>query len=108
MRMLSRMVSRRLGVRVTDTTSGFRAFGPAAIEVFAAEYPSAYLSDTVEALLIAADRGLRVVEVDVQMSPRLGGAPSSGRWRSAVHLQRVVLVVLLHRFRHPAIKRGTT
>jgi glycosyltransferase involved in cell wall biosynthesis len=108
MRLLSRMVSRRVGVTITDTTSGFRAFGPLAVEVFAAAYPSAYLSDTVEALLIAADRGLRVAEVDVRMSPRLGGAPSSGRWRSLWHLQRIVLVVLLHRFRHPHVKRGTS
>jgi glycosyltransferase involved in cell wall biosynthesis len=107
MRALSRMVSSRLGVRVTDTTSGFRAFGPNAIDVFASAYPTAYLSDTVEALLIAADRGLRVAEIDVRMSPRLGGAPSSGRLRSLWHLQRVVLVVLLHRFRHPPTNRGT-
>ena len=54
MRMLSRLVSRRLHTPISDTTSGFRAFGPKALEVFAPAYPSAYLSDTVEALLIAA------------------------------------------------------
>src|SRR5690606_37003559 len=81
MRLLSRMVSRRLGVRITDTTSGFRAFGPRAIDVFASACPSAYLSDTVEALLSAGDRGLSVAEVDVRMHTRQGGMPSSNRLR---------------------------
>lgn len=106
MRMLSRLVSRRLHERITDTTSGFRAFGPRALEVFAPAYPSAYLSDTVEALLIAADRDLRVVEIPVAMRERLGGQPSSGHWRSLFHLVRVMLVVLLHRVRRPLSERG--
>jgi glycosyltransferase involved in cell wall biosynthesis len=105
MRLLSRMVSKRLGARITDTTSGFRAFGPRAIDALHDSYPSTYLSDTVEALLIAADRSLRVAEVDVQMSARETGRPSSGRLRSLVYLARVVLVVLLHRFRAPIRRR---
>lgn len=106
MRLLSRMVSRRLHTRIFDTTSGFRAFGPRAIDVLGPVYPSAYLSDTVEALLIAADHGLRVVEVPVEMREREEGAPSAGPLHSLFHLVRVVLVVLLHRVRRPAAQRG--
>jgi glycosyltransferase involved in cell wall biosynthesis len=106
MRLLSRLVSRRSRTRITDTTSGFRAFGPAAIKVLAPIYPSAYLSDTVETLLIAGDSGLRVVEIPVAMSQRLGGSPSSGHFRSLFHLIRVILVVLLHRVRRPVSQRG--
>jgi glycosyltransferase involved in cell wall biosynthesis len=105
MRLLSRMVSKRLGAQVTDTTSGFRAFGPRAIDALHDAYPSTYLSDTVEALLIAADKGLRVAEVDVRMSARETGRPSSGRIRSLVYLARVLIVVLLHRFRAPIHRR---
>jgi glycosyltransferase involved in cell wall biosynthesis len=105
MRLLSRMVTRRLGVRIADTTSGFRAFGPTAIRSLHDCYPSAYLSDTVEALLIAADKDLRVAEVDVQMALRETGRPSSGRVRSLAYLVRVLLVVLLHRFRDPIQRR---
>src|SRR5205807_6743706 len=54
MRWLASIVSRRAGVSVTDTTSGFRAFGKRAVERFAVSYPTEYLSDTVEALLLAA------------------------------------------------------
>ncbi|MDQ3354285.1 MAG: glycosyltransferase family 2 protein, partial [Actinomycetota bacterium] len=44
MHMLSSVVSRRLAVRVTDATSGYRAFGERAVSSFSLAYPSAYLS----------------------------------------------------------------
>ncbi|HEX7166647.1 MAG TPA: glycosyltransferase family 2 protein, partial [Acidimicrobiales bacterium] len=75
MRVLARIVSRRLGASITDTTSGFRAMGPRAIRLFSTDYPADYLSDTVEALLIASDARLRVREVPVQMRERQGGRP---------------------------------
>jgi glycosyltransferase involved in cell wall biosynthesis len=106
MRLLSRTVSRRLGVTITDTTSGFRAFGKRAVERFARAYPSAYLSDTVEALLLAGDWGFTVVEEPVHMRPRLGGKPSAGGIRSTGHLVRLALVILLHRVRRPILERG--
>ncbi len=99
MRWLSWLVSRRLGTRLTDTTSGFRAMGPRALDLFARDYPLDYLSDTVEALLIAADAGLRVVEVDVVMHNRQGGRPSANRLSSAFHLTRLLLVIFLHSLR---------
>lgn len=106
MRLLSRSVSRRLGVTITDTTSGFRAFGPRSLNRFARAYPSAYLSDTVEALLLAGDWQLRVAEESVMMHPRAGGRPSAGGVKSAFHLIRLVLVIALHRVRQPIAERG--
>jgi len=101
MRVLSRLVSRRIGTTVSDTTSGFRAFSHEAALRFASSYPTQYLSDTVEALLLAHDQGLRVVEVPVRMRERMGGQASSGRFKSVYHLVRLVLVISLHRFRRP-------
>ncbi|MFM8861451.1 MAG: glycosyltransferase family 2 protein [Acidimicrobiia bacterium] len=94
MRLLSAVVSRRIGQRIGDTTSGFRAFGSAAIERFAVEYPSEYLSDTVEALLLAHASGLRIMERPVTMHQRAGGKASTGPMRSGYHLVRVLLIVL--------------
>jgi len=91
MRVLSRIVSRRLGVKIHDTTSGFRALGPQAVALFASRYPVDYLSDTVEALLMAADNGLDVREVGVQMRPRQAGSPSTRGARSLYHLGRLLL-----------------
>ncbi len=101
MRVLSRILSRRVGRPITDTTSGFRAFSRRAIELFALQYPSAYLSDTVESLLIAHDNGLRIVEVPVSMRERLGGVASNNRIRSIYHLVRLMLVIGLSRSRRP-------
>lgn len=106
MRVLSRTVSRRLGVKVTDTTSGFRAFSDRAVEVFATGYPTAYLSDTVEALILADSHGLKIVEQAVQMHERQGGRPSSGSFKSALYFVRLTLVLMLHRFRRPRKQRG--
>ena len=101
MKLLSRRVSRYLGTPIHDTTSGFRAFSHAAVIRFARSYPSAYLSDTVEALLMAGDWGLTVVEIPVQMHARKGGQPSANFGRSLYHLARLTLVISLHRFRRP-------
>ena len=100
MGVLSRIVSRRLGARITDTTSGFRAMGPAAIELFSRRYPADYLSDTVEALLLAGDAGLRVAEVDVEMRQRQGGVPSSPGAKSLYHFVRLLLSIGLQ----PSVK----
>ncbi len=104
MRVLSRIVSRRLGQQITDTTSGYRAFSARAIGLFAEEYPSAYLSDTVESLLIAHYAGLRIVEVPVAMRERMGGVASNNSLRSTYHLLRLMLVIALARFRRPVSK----
>lgn len=106
MRLLARAVSARLGVTISDATSGFRAFNHVAIGRYARAYPSAYLSDTVEALLLAGDWSLRVAEVPVQMRGRQGGAPSSGAVQSTFHLVRLCLVIALHRVRRPIAARG--
>jgi glycosyltransferase involved in cell wall biosynthesis len=106
MRLLGRIVSKRLGVPITDTTSGFRAFGPRAVARFSRAYPSAYLSDTVEALLLAADWKLRVVEEPVRMRERQGGRPSAGGAKSLFHLGRLAMVIALHRVRRPIPTRG--
>ena len=108
MRFLARIVSRRLRSTVTDTTSGFRAMGPRAVALFASNYPLDYLSDTVEALLIAGDAGLRVREVDVEMRPRQGGQASTSSLRSVYHLVRLFLVVLLHGLRRRSPVADTT
>jgi glycosyltransferase involved in cell wall biosynthesis len=101
MRLLSRRVSHYVGVPVSDTTSGFRAFSARAIDRFASAYPTAYLSDTVEALLLARDLDLEVAELSVQMHARQGGQPSSSSWRIAYHFARLWMVLALHRFRQP-------
>jgi glycosyltransferase involved in cell wall biosynthesis len=94
-RLLARSLSKRTGVKLTDTTSGFRAFNRRAVEVFARDYPAEYLGDTVEALVIASKARLRVTQVPVRMQPRIGGSPSQSRIRSAMYLGRVLLAIAM-------------
>jgi hypothetical protein len=89
--LLSWVVSRIVGHRVTDTTSGFRAAGRRTIELFAAHYPHDY--PEVEATVIAARAGLRVTEVAVEMRPRETGRSSISPLRSVYYMVKVLLAV---------------
>jgi glycosyltransferase involved in cell wall biosynthesis len=95
--LLARSLSRRTKTRLTDTTSGFRAFGPRAIALFAQQYPAEYLGDTIEALLIAAREDLVVAQVPVVMRQRAGGTPSHSALSSAVLLARTLPAFVLPR-----------
>ena len=93
MALLAWVMSRVHGTRLTDVTSGFRAFGPRAIEVLSRELPPDYLGDTVEALVIAKEYRLRVTQVPVAMLPRQGGVASHRSFRAMLYLFRVMLIL---------------
>jgi glycosyltransferase involved in cell wall biosynthesis len=95
MRLLAAVLSKVTRTRLTDTTSGFKLCRRSAIRVFSADYPSEYLGDTVEALIIASRAGLRVAQVPVAMRPRAGGIPSHGALKSAVFLGRAFLALII-------------
>ena len=95
MKLLAATLSRITGTRLTDVTSGFRATGPAALALFARDYPQEYLGDTVESLVLAHRAGLRIAQVPVQMRPRAGGQPSQSPLRATFYLFRAGLVLLL-------------
>lgn len=105
MRLLSLVGSRVARVRLTDVTSGFKAAGPRAIDLFAEEFPAEYLGDTVEALVIASRAGLRVQQVPVAMRPRQAGEPSHGPIKAAVYLVRACVAFGLAMLR-PRVNPG--
>lgn len=96
----ARLMSYRLGIRLTDPTSGFRAFSPRAVDVLTPIFPLKYLSDTVEVLYLAADRGLRIATVPVTMNARAGGKPSAGTVQSIGYALRMMGIVASHTFAH--------
>ena len=59
------LLSRIVGQRVSDPTSGFRLYNRRAIELFARDYPHDY--PEVEAVLMVHCHRLRMREVPVQM-----------------------------------------
>jgi hypothetical protein len=100
MRLLAWYLSRITYERLTDVTSGFRAYNRSAISLFSRAYPPDYLSDTVESLVIVAGVGGRIIQVPVAMRARSGGSPSQSTARAMMYLARVVLMLLIAVVRH--------
>jgi glycosyltransferase involved in cell wall biosynthesis len=94
-KMLSFVLTKVSGVRLTDITSGFRAANRIALAQYLRHYPNEYLGDTVDSLVVAVKRGYRVAEVPVTMRTRQAGVPSHSAARSTLFLVRSALVVLL-------------
>lgn len=105
MHFLGAVVHRITGQRFTDVTSGYRAFSRPAIQLFAREYPSEYLADTVEVLLIAHRSGLSLDEVPVAMRARAAGVPSSRNVRLAVNYLRLLVEIACGGYRRPRATR---
>ena len=95
MALLSFVLSRMAGCKLTDTTSGFRACDRALIELFAAWYPVEYLGDTVETLVRAIRLGHLVRQVPVAMRQRFAGVPSKSPAKALLYLGRAFLTLLL-------------
>ena len=94
MNLLKNSVSRHIGQNMTDVTSGFRGANKKALEIFSEFYPSEYLADTVESLILAHDKGLTISEIGVTMQERQGGKPSQNLLRSSFYLFRSILVII--------------
>ena len=93
MEILRRSVRILLGQSVADCTSGFRGFSRPMYEHFSRSYPREFLSDTVEALLIAGYGGYVISEVPVRMQHRVAGLPSHRSLRLAYHYVRLLVVM---------------
>jgi hypothetical protein len=95
MRLLSAIMSRVHHTRLTDVTSGFRAFGPRAVAVLSERMPAQYLGDTIEALMIAGETGLVVRQHPVAMRERQGGQASQRPGAAAIYLLRSMTIIAL-------------
>ena len=105
-RALSAWVSAATGIRISDATSGFWAFGARAIALLADEHPPGYPEP--ELLLLLARSGIRVAEVPVRMNPRLAGRSSlsAGRLGLACAVTALALVVTPWRQDAKGAERG--
>jgi glycosyltransferase involved in cell wall biosynthesis len=77
------------GVTVRDATSGFRAYNVRAVRLLAHSYPADY--PEVEAVVLMARAGLRIVEVPVRMRERQGGRSSISSVRALYYMVKVSL-----------------
>lgn len=103
---------RRLGIRlfqhlnrllirqkITDSTSGFRAYNAAALRVLQHNYPVDYPEP--EALVLLKKRRFRLAEVPVLMRNRHAGESSISGWKSIYYMIKVTLSILIESVRLP-------
>jgi len=99
------ILSRIVGQRVSDPTSGFRLYNRRAIELFADDYPHDY--PEVEAVLMLHFHRLRMAEVPVKMFLRGGGASSISSGKSIVYMSKVLLAIFIGLVRaRPVVEPG--
>lgn len=79
------------GTTIADPTSGFRASGRRAMELFCHEYPTDYPEP--ESIVTALKSGLKVVEAPVVMHERGAGKSSIGALSSVYYMVKVSLAI---------------
>jgi hypothetical protein len=91
--IFSFVLSRILGMEVTDSTSGFRAANRRVIEFFARNYPDDY--PEVESLVLLHKMKMRMEEVAVTMRGRTGGKSSITPMRSVYYMLKVLMAIFI-------------
>ena len=99
------LLSRIIGQRVTDPTSGFRLYNRRGIALFARDYPHDY--PEVEAVLMVHFHRLRMREVPVRMFQRGGGVSSLRSGKSVYYMLKVLLAIFVGLIRaRPVVDPG--
>ncbi len=86
-----------IGQKITDNTSGFRAYDKKSIALLANDYPSDYPEP--ESVILLGKNGYKIIEVPVIMNDRQGGISSIRGLRSAYYMFKVLLAIIMTAFR---------
>lgn len=81
------------GQRITDNTSGFRAYNRKALTFLSRYYPSDYPEP--EAVILLGRSGFRLKEVPVEMRERATGRSSITAFRSLYYMVKVLLAIFV-------------
>ena len=93
--IISGIIRMLCGVRVQDTTSGFRACNRELTEFFSLHYAQDYPEP--EAIVAAVLNGWRVGEVPVVMEERMGGVSSISPLKGGYYMIKVTLALFIYR-----------
>lgn len=88
--------------RITDNTSGFRAYNRKAIEFLAENYPHDYPEP--ESVVLLGRNGFRITEVAVTMREREHGHSSISAVRAVYYMIKVLLAIFVDLFKGKVIK----
>ncbi|MBL7959719.1 glycosyltransferase family 2 protein [bacterium] len=83
--------------KITDNTSGFRAYNKKTIAMLAHEYPADYPEP--ETVIMLGLRNFRIAEIPVVMKERQGGRSSIGAWVSWFYMVKVLLAIFVNVFK---------
>ena len=100
MLLFSGVVQLALGQRITDTTSGFRAYNRAVMEVCQRNFPKDFPDAPL--LIVLARRGFRLEEVAVEMRERRAGRSFYTLGKSLYYPYKNLLASLMALLRRPA------
>lgn len=96
------LISFLINQKITDNTSGFRAYNRQALEFAQNHYPSFDYPEPEEVVLMAKN-GFRVSEVPTQMASRQGGVSSISPLKAAYYMCKVFFSVHMAALR-PAVR----
>jgi len=102
---LSNLIYLLFRVRATDPTSGFRASGKRAIELFCENYPSDYPEP--ESIAEVLRHNFQIVEVPVTMNERTEGKSSIGILDSVYYMVKVTLAILIQASTRLTVKKDS-
>jgi hypothetical protein len=93
-KLLNILTTHLLGQKITDNTSGFRAYNRKAISLLTKDYPFDY-PEPIEVYLLHRN-GLRIKEISAKMRQRSGGISSISLLNSYYYLVKVLLTILVN------------
>jgi hypothetical protein len=88
-----------IGQRITDNTSGFRAYDRKSIEFLAQNYPVDYPEP--EAVILLGRNGFRIAEITAQMRERQEGVSSISGVKGGYYMVKVMLAIMMTFLRKP-------
>ena len=91
--IISKIIKIKTGVKIYDTTSGFRACDRKVMKIFVDKYPYEY-PEPISTVNVLKNK-LKVLEVPVKMKPREGGVSSISKFKSIYYMVNVILSILL-------------
>lgn len=84
--------SRACKTKISDSSSGFRLIRNPLLAQFAKSFPSHFLGDTFEALVISGRNNYKVIEIPAQFKNREFGESSATSWASVLLIFRALVV----------------
>ncbi len=94
------------GMKITDATSGLRAYNRRAIKFMASHYPSFDYPEPEE-IILACKNNLRILEIPAIMRERLSGVSTISSAMSIYYMFKVTLAMIFISLRNPELKEGS-